>query len=100
MNSRSEVSLWSKDSRRQQEGERNFRGNVWGRGRSSKGNNLENKMNSPFRNVSDGKANEGPRDGEAETRLRSLGVSICRESSLPALSRAHRASGVGSKPWS
>lgn len=99
MNSRSEVSLWIKDSRRQQ-GERNFRGNVWGRGRSSKGNNLENKMNSPFRNVSDGKANEGPRDGEAETRLRSLGVSICRESSLPALSRAHRASGVGSKPWS
>ena len=52
------------------------------------------------RNVSDSKANEGPRDGEAETRVRSLGVSICRESSLPVPPRAHRASGEGSKPWS
>lgn len=91
MNSRSQVSLWiKKDSRRQQGGERNFGGNVWGRGRSSKGNSLEDKMKSPFRNASDSKRNEGPRDGEAETKLRSLGVSICRENSLSAQPRAHR----------
>ena len=47
-------------------------------------------MKSPFRNASDSKRNEGPRDGEAETKLRSLGVSICRESALSAQPRAHR----------
>lgn len=45
-------------------------GKVWGGGGSSKGNNLNDKMKSPFSNASGGERSQGPRDGDAEKRQR------------------------------